>query len=363
MEIQASELAEKLLSDSSAAVKFEALMAFLDTDRKIDDEEAKRILGDQARTGAIGLRGGLLGLGSRDPEVERYLERYQEERLRSLKDKELEAAASEDSVLNQAPMFALFERQFGVRGDELRKRVDDQFKAIYTREVATMAERYGSKASDLVERVRSIEEFTRKQLTRKALDIICGHEKADDLGRVRTALKSGFVDYSDADVEYLRKFGGWEDIPLIVEAIERPVAGRNLASLLSVADNSKYRIAARVICDLARDRLAEVLNMKGSPQLFAHLIAAASDKRFRSLDDETILKSLAVDSEQLRKVTALKCIRALPKTRVAKLLASYVSGDQFRYYNAIHWLDFGVSTPRVRAIAAASTVLDREWRH
>ena len=182
------------------------------------------------------------------------------------------------------------------------------------------------------------------------------------MGRVRSALKSGFVDYSAADVEYLRRFGEWEDIPLIIEAVERPEAGRNRGILWSALDDSKYRAAARAIYALGRTRLPEVLAMPAPSQLLAHLVAESSDKAFRSLGDASIMLLLRSEAEQVRKSAALKCVRALSKGRVAKLLASYVSGNKFRYYNVVHWLDFGVSTPRVRALLAAENVLNKEWR-
>ena len=254
------------------------------------------------------------------------------------------------------------ERHFNRRGEELRRRVDDQYKATFYRALDAMCERYGSGGGDIIEKARSLETFTRKELTRRGLDIICRQAEPGDLGRVRWALKSSFVDYSAADIEYLRRFGEWEDIPLIIEAVERPEAGRNLGILWPWLDDLKYRAAARAIYTLGRARLPEVLAMPAPSQLLSHLVAESSDKACRSLTDSSIVLLLRSEAEQVRKVAALKCVRALSKRRLAKLLASYVSGNQFRYYNVVHWLDFGVSTPRERALLAAEKVLNKEWR-
>ena len=69
---------------------------------------------------------------------------------------------------------------------------------------------------DLLEKTRSLERHLRKSLTREGLNVICRRADPKDLGRVREALKSGFVDYSADDIEYLGRFGEWEDISLII---------------------------------------------------------------------------------------------------------------------------------------------------
>ena len=339
-------------------------MSLVEAGRTFSDAEARSILVTETRPGLFGLRRGFGALGWTDTAGERCFAQFREQRLRSLKDKELEETAAEDLIFDQTSVFVLAERHFNLRGEDLRRRVDDQYKATFARALDTMIEKYGSGSggADLIERTRSLENFTRKQLTRQGLDIICRKAELGDLGRVRSALKSGFVDYSAADVEYLRRFGEWEDIPLIIEAVERPEAGPNRGIIASVLDDSKYRSAARAIYTLGRTRLPEVLAMPAPSHLLAHLIAESSDKAFRSLSDASIMRLLRLEAEQVRKAAAVKCVRALSKRRVAKLLASYVSGDQFRYYNVVHWLDFGVSTPRDRALPAAEKVLNKEWR-
>ncbi|MDQ6987970.1 MAG: hypothetical protein Q9M25_09225, partial [Mariprofundaceae bacterium] len=63
-------------------------------------------------------------------------------------------------------------------------------------------------------------------------------------------------------------------------------------------------------------------------------------------------------SERVRKVTALLAIRSLTVKRIRDTLREYVLGDNYRYYNVIHWLDLGASMRRDDAkkvaISAAS---------
>jgi hypothetical protein len=176
-------------------------------------------------------------------------------------------------------------------------------------------------------------------------------------------LKSGFVAYSDADVEYLRRFGEWEDILLIVASVDRPASGLNTLSLLSsVADGSQYRMAARAIYAMGRTRLAELLTLPAPSRLLSHLIVEASDKGFRALSDASIFPLLVSEDDGVRKAAALKCVRSLPKRRLKTILEDYISRDAHRYYNVVHWLDLGVSAPRDWAVRAAEKVIAKGWR-
>ena len=78
---------------------------------------------------------------------------------------------------------------------------------------------------------------------------------------------------------------------------------------------------------------------------------------FRKLNNKILFALLDSKADGVRKVTALKCVRTLSKARLGKLLATYSSPGRYRYYNVVHWPDFGVSAPRERATAAADTIL------
>ena len=337
------EMAEKMITDSDATVRYEALTSLVDAGHNFSDEEAKIVLIKQEPNRGFGL------LRASDTEGEACWKHFQQQRLRLLKDKQLEEAMRQDSIFDRDPQFILAERHFKRYAEGLRKSVDDQYKAEFSQALQTMIEKFGGQTS-LIEQTRSLEDHIRKGLTRQGLDVICHKAEPGDLGRVRTALKSGFIGYSAADVEYLRRYGEWEDIPLIIDAIKRPESGHSARSLLSSSfDDSKYRTAARAIYALGQTRLPKVLAMSTPSGLLPHLIIETSDKAFRSLSDVSINLLLQSENDAVRKAAALKCVKALQKVRVSKLLADYISGDKLRYYNVIHWLDFGVSIPRDRA--------------
>jgi hypothetical protein len=155
----------------------------------------------------------------------------------------------------------------------------------------------------------------------------------------------------------MRRFGEWEDIPLIVDAVQRPNGGSS--SLLSPGTevSTKYARAARVILAIGRGRLAELISNRLPALLLARIIVEASDREFRMLDDNSIDLLLHSEDESARKATALKCIRALSKRRVARILTSYIALGQTYYYNVVHWLDLSVSAPSGRARSAANKAL------
>ncbi|MBK9594302.1 MAG: hypothetical protein IPO57_02690 [Rhodocyclales bacterium] len=107
--------------------------------------------------------------------------------------------------------------------------------------------------SETVEKVRGLDEFLRKQYTRQALDLIATELRAEDLALVRDVMRSGFVDYSSADLQYLKRFGAWEDIPCIIASLDR-ASSRRGTSLLGIVSDERYQLpAATVTYTLGKD--------------------------------------------------------------------------------------------------------------
>lgn len=352
-----TDIAEQLLCDNDAKIRYEAINTLIEHGRTFSDDEAKNILikpSQKSGLGMLSFTAGIAGIADNN-----YWDHYRQQRLRLLSEKELGKIAERASVFNRDSKFILVERQFKRLGNDLRKSVDDQFKEEFSNYLINVSEVFAEDKT-LIEQTISLEDYKRKELTRKGLDIICQKAESQDLGRVRDALKRGFIDFSSTDVEYLRKFGEWEDIDLIIDSLNRPVSGRN-SRLLPNFEDSKYQVSAKTIYALGRTRLSELLSMQLPNLLLPHLIVETPDKTFRELADETIIRLLQTEGEKVRKCIALKCIRALTKKRVIKLLADYMSSDEQQYYNVIHWLDFGISTPREKAIQSADKVLKKEW--
>ena len=193
------ETAGRLVTDGDAAVRFEALRSLVDRGEIFSDDEVRKILVRPSTATGLALLRGI------DDDGEAYWTRFQIERWRRMTAGELEKVADKDSILDRAASFVLAERQFPVHGAKLRDSIDDQFKSEFTKELTRMEENEFSVNSGTVEKLKSLEEFLRKSRTREALDVVCRNGDPKDLGRVRKTLASGFVGYSETDIEYLRE--------------------------------------------------------------------------------------------------------------------------------------------------------------
>lgn len=344
-------VAEPLLNDSDAKVRFEALQALIASGRSYSVDQAKVILvcKSPAPTGL-----GLLALSQTDTEGEAALERFTEHYYDSLPDGQLEEEA-QSSIFDQHAYFALIRRNFRLRGDDLRKAVANQFVDRFESLLEEMARRFGTQ-TDLIEKTRSLGKHLRSRFTREGLDIICSRLDAADLPLVRSMLESGGVDYSAADLRYLAKFGQWCDIPLVITSLDRPEYGRKYASLLSIASSTKYEDAARTLYALGKHRLNDLLATTMPGHLLARIIPLIPDKVFQRLADADIVPLMRSETEDVRKFASLKYVRAFPRRRIKQFLEDYMAADQF-YYNVIHWFDFGVSVPMERMLRAAGKAL------
>jgi hypothetical protein len=343
------EIADQLTTDSDGEVRLIALNALISHGRVFSSGEMRNIIVKPVMPG-LGI-----AYAYSDTVGEACWKRFEMSRLEAMNDTELRAARANVTVYDMLPEFVFQARHFRRLGDELRRDVEDQYKSKFDLLVEKFAS-YG----DTYEKTKSLDEYLRQHMTRAGLDAVCQGAKPEDLGLIRRSLRKGFVNCSDCDVEYLRKFGEWEDIPLIIDAIDRPARGVN--PLLYWSDNrSSTRVASRAIQEIGRGRLPEILALQMGGELLSQIVYGVANKEFSALSDASILSLLVSDSDIVRKIAALKCIVALSKGRVSKLLEDYVSADGPRFYNVVHWLDLGASAPRDRAAQAAGKLL-REWQ-
>lgn len=347
----ASNVAEALLNDSAAEVRFEALQALVASGRNYSVEQAKDVL---VRKGPAQTGRGFLAMSQTDLDGEAVLERYAEQHFDSLSIAQLEEKAKL-AIFDQNAYFALVRRDFGLRGDDLRKAVANEFVDRFELLLQEMARQYGTQ-TDLIEKIRSLAQYLRSRFTREGLDIICSRLDPTDLLLIRSKLESNDVNYSATDLRYLAKFGQWCDIPLVIASIERPEYGRKYASLFSTASSTKYADAAHTLYALGKHRLADLLATPMPAYLLAHIILLVPDRVFQGLDNAVILSLMRSEDENLRKWAALKSVRAFPRRKVKQFLDEYLAANQF-YYNVIHWLDFGLSVPRNRMLRGAMKVL------
>jgi hypothetical protein len=347
----AASVAEPLLNDGDAEVRYEAMQALIAIGRSYSVEQARAVLVRKSPN-ATGL--GLFALSQTDTEGEAVLAQYTRQFFDSLTVAQLEEA-DRAAIFDQNAYFALIRRDFKSRGDDLRKAVANEFADRFEALLGEMGKRYGAQA-DLVERIRALGKNLRSKFTREGLDIICHKLDVIDLPLVRTMLARGSLEYSAADLRYLAKFGEWCDVPLVIASLERPEYGRKFATLLSIGSSSKYDDAARTLYALGKHRPGDLLAAAMPGYLLARVIPLISDKAFARLSDAVIVPLMRSETENVRKLASLKYLRAFPRRRMKQFLDTYMAAEQL-YYNVIHWFDFGISVPSDRMLRAAGKAL------
>lgn len=106
-------------------------------------------------------------------------------------------------------------------------------------------------------------------------------------------------------------------------------------------------------------RLSDLLELGLKHPTRLALLKKIPATSLRELHDDVLLRELSRDDNESRIVFALRCVQALPKSRVAGLLDRYVDADAQRYYNSIHWLDLGASLPTRIAKSVAARALEQ----
>jgi hypothetical protein len=81
-------------------------------------------------------------------------------------------------------------------------------------------------------------------------------------------------------------------------------------------------------------------------RLLARIVELASDKEIDELDDSALFAMFGSDTDDVRNGILPRIVKALSKTKLKKLLASYERYDGTRYYAVFYWLDLGISLPR-----------------
>lgn len=336
------DIANRLLSDTDANIRYEAITYLTQTGQTFSDTEAKAAL----------VKPPLGALYANDENGERFFEQYQIKQLRRLTAVQLDEKVHLSSVYFFAPYLARAEGYFELYAQMLRSDIDNQFKSYFDEQILKLEATLGAGS---VEKTKELSEFIRKAMTRKSMDILCKRMLAMDLALVRRALKSEFIEYSAADVAYLVRYGNWDDIPLLILMINRP-AFRG-ASLMLFSGDDMYITIARGVLRLGRNRLAELLQLEMSSGLKNLLVANAPQISFAKLSTDLICKLLRSDDVGLRKSTSLKCLAVFKRTRLEEVLNAYVSSDEAHYYNVIHWLDFGISMPPQLVVPAVKRTM------
>lgn len=342
-------VAEKLREDSDAEVRYQALMSLLHGDRSVSLKEARSFLVKPTKGPLFSLSIG----GGYDAAGEDVYKRFKHAYLSSLKDTAIAELANECSIYDLDAWFSMVERNPSKYVAKLRAAIDDRYQS----EVQAARNEASQQGLSSISETAEVENYLQVKWTTRAVIVLTQLRQRADLGRIRKVISAGEVFYSAAAIEFLRDFGEWQDISLIISHVNGPHLGE--AAFLGLEEQrDRSRIAAEGILSLGEGRPREMFSLDIPADVMTEILKVYPLKKFAALSDQTLMALLHSKSDRVRKVAALTCVRILAKKRVHGLLERHFQSEVDRYYNVVHWLDLGISLPSAEAKAIARRALD-----
>ena len=333
------EMVERLLEDGDVFVRNEAIVVLSNIGRSFTQEEIENILIKTQR----GM--GLANYSVREKE-RTILTQHKLEKLKKLSEQELTNNIYSNRLHDNDAYFVRAEKYLAKYVEELRGNIDDTFSTYFEERMRRTETAFSafddiSIGQNLINQYRELEDYLRKDLTRRGLDILCRASKYEDLVRIRNNIRDSYTGASKEDAKYLGKNGEWEDI-----------------SLLANFDLSTYAVdyaasqdqVAKAILDMARRRsVSDLISIEMPAHILKTVIELCSNSRFSKISDDALLVLFNHESTDVRKTASIKAVQVFTAKRIRSILRAYISSDKYRYYNVIRWLDLGASMPRAEA--------------
>lgn len=336
---------ERLLEDSDASVRNEAIGACKKLGRSLKEEEIERILVQPKNQLGRAIMGELLPSNT-DWKGKGLFQQYRLEQLKNLPEADLTRKIEVSLTHDDDAYFARAERYFKKHAEELRRDIDDTFSTYFEERIQRIiiASRGLPDSETLVQSTRELEEFSRKKLTRRGLDILCSKGYTEDLNRIRGNLQDGYAGASVADARYMRIRGEWTDIPLLA-------APTNIRWGLELEDITNFQNeVAKALLNMGRSRsISSFFSIEIPAAILKSTISYCAVSRFSKISHEVLLRLFDHESADVRKAASIMAVRALSVKQIRSLLNEYIFSDKYRYYNVIHWLDLGASMTKDEA--------------
>jgi hypothetical protein len=331
-----AEIASILLSDSDPDIRYVALRTLVANGQHFTDDKAKSILMPLTKG-----PNALIPLP--DQKGKSAWEEFRRDRLRHVPIRELEDSVQLLSIYDQEPYFVLASRAPKRFGARIRASLADYFKVEFNEECNKVSQIPGG-TETLLKQTQDLEEFTRKRLTRRALDFVTAQSDRRDLSLVREILQSKFIEWNKLDMAYFAKFGGWEDADLIISGCDN----WNYVNILDLSPDhsARFELTAKALHAVGRSHPHELLQVTTPARLKVNIIRLSKDAAFKNISDELFDALTHDDEETVRKAAVLKAARSFPKGRLSSFLTRYMDKDKHRYYNVIHWADMALSVSR-----------------
>ena len=331
------QLAEELSADNSIDVRLEAIKALADMGLPVAEDRAREALVVTAYRGF----GGLFGVGNQTMTPPGSMTINGTCCRRKLWMNWL-AIEKEGTPYEAEALLAAVQVCPGRTGGTLRGLLKDGFEGRFEERVGEIAASPWERAADLAKKARDLKDFCCLRQTRAALDILAAQLKRKDLGLVRYVLDRTEIEATEEVLAYLSRFGVWEDMERILALKVKGVSG---ATFVTGNYATNQELIGVALFKVGGSRFVDLLDTIKVPAIKASVIRASTRKVFGGLRNDKLLELMNEEDDAVRKVTALRCVESLRKSRIVELLDKYIERDEYRYYNVIHWLDVGVTMP------------------
>lgn len=331
------EAAQSLLTDSNHEIRLLAAESLKKLGHKLDNSLVKKALTIERPKGLLGA-----AMLKRNETDATYHERYLSNRLAELSLVELRKRVLDAGVFNERELSVMYTKYKSETQAEIREQLADGYSGHFESKIKREVDR-GRLRAETIPTIRNLEAHLRKGLCSVALTVLCSLGHSKDLDLVRNTIDEFEVNGSDSILKFLGKFGDWTDIERVKSLGDQLIAG---LGLWGMSTTQMPRAKARTILTLGQNRIADVLALKLDGTIAKSLVTQFSKRVVIEFSDEILMKELNRKDDDYRIIFALKCVDSLPKSRIIELLDKYVSRNEQRYYNSIHWLDLGASIPQ-----------------
>ncbi|WP_413061198.1 DUF4062 domain-containing protein [Sphingomonas carotinifaciens] len=325
--------------DDAAIVRYAALQALDRIGQPTSLDEAHIILSTpRPNYGVFGLT------SSQDSTGLALFQIYASERMRSMPPVALEALLA--SPIHRVVAYqTLASRRIDDYGQRLRADLDDGFENYFKQTWPDGLKPAGTGGLlSLTVGNNDPAAAKKRELVKRALDIIASQRDQDDLSRIRKVLDEGKGNVTAQVISFFKTLGDSVDIERL---------GRTPPFRFDQPNNGNYFgdfiDAARLILRLHKGDAASLLNINFPAIMKAKLIELMPAKDFSTLNDDAIVELLLSSEDDIRRATARKVPTSVVRRRVTKIMDAYRSNDDGRYYIVTHWLDLGLAYDRPMA--------------
>lgn len=338
---------QSICNNSNAEIRLIGVGALAKIRPDLSLVDAHRILVKPREKNALGL---FTQGQNRDFPGENAFEKHKINVFKKLPYNKLMDLKKEESFYSSEASLAIYFSHFKKIRAQLQHDLLDGFEEYFERKYDLIADTSGQPS-------KAVYNFVKHEFLQSAFEAFCSKANKQDIGVVRQILDNNEVKFSDEITGYLAKNGDWSDIKRIIKT-SRNLKHGFAASLLSLVDHSSsYQLAAEAILKLSSNRIPDVLQLELPTPIKIKLFLKMPKKLFSKFSDQSLVDMLADKEDLVREVIALKSVLCLTKKRLIKILDAYYHVDGTHYYNAIFWLDLGISADRSLSVSIAQKEL------